>query len=84
LVDNMTDGFDLYNLSRTVPSKSFVVPTTKQFTKKGVFGEKGNTVVTGSDHGKVYVFAVNKKESIQRLEHRRESVMIQAVEVNNL
>jgi|SRR5882762_7508238 len=81
LVDNMTNGFDIYNLSRTVPSKSFMVPTTKQFTKKGVFGEKGNTVVTGSDHGKVYVFVVNKTEPIQTLEHGREHVMIQAVEV---
>lgn len=77
----MTNGFDLYNLSRTAPSRSFVVPTTKKFAKKGVFGERGNAVVTGSDHGKVYVFMVNKKEPIQRLEHGRENVMIQVVEV---
>jgi hypothetical protein len=81
LVDNMTDGFDLYNLPRTTPSRSFVVPTAKHFAKKGVFGEKGNTVVTGSDHGNVYVFTVNKTEPIQRLEHGREQVMIQTVEV---
>jgi hypothetical protein len=77
----MTNGFDLYNSSRTAPSRSFVVPTTKIFAKKGVFGEKGNTVVTGSDHGKVYVFAVNKSEAMQKLEHGTERVMIQAVEV---
>jgi hypothetical protein len=77
----MTNGFDLYTSSRTSPSKSFVVPTTKIFAKKGVFGEKGRTVVTGSDHGKVYVFAVSKPESVQTLEHGRESVIIQAVEV---
>lgn len=84
LVDNMTNGFDLYNPSRTAPSKSFVVPTTKMFAKKGVFGEKGHTVVTGSDHGKVYVFGVSNTESMQRLEHGSESVMIQAVEVRSL
>lgn len=81
LVDNMTDGFDLYSLSRTSPSRSFIVPTTKTFTKNGVFGEKGHTIVTGSDHGKVYVFPVNKTEPIQRLKHGSEGVMIQAVEV---
>jgi hypothetical protein len=62
----MTNGFDLYSTSRTTPLRTFEVPMTKIFAKKGVFGEKGNTIVTGSDHGKVYVFAVNKKESIQK------------------
>jgi hypothetical protein len=81
LVDNMTNGFDLYNSSRTAPSKSFAVPTTKRFAKKGVFGEKGSAVITGSDHGKVYVFAVNKTDPIQILEHGKERVMIQTVEV---
>ena len=81
LVDNMTNGFDLYGTSCTAPSRSFVVPTTKIFAKKGVFGDKGNSIVTGSDHGKVYVFAVNKKESMQKLEHGSEKLMIQAVEV---
>ena len=82
LVDNMTNGFDLYSLSRTAPLRSFVVPTTQRFVKKGVFGENGNRVVTGSEHGKVYVFAVDKAESVQILEHGREGVMIQTVEVS--
>jgi len=81
LVDNMTNGFDLYSSSRTSPSRSFPVPTTKIFAKKGVFGEKGHAVVTGSDHGKVYLFAVSKTEPMQMLEHVSESTMIQAVEV---
>ena len=77
----MTNGFDLYSSSRTTPSRSYVVPTTKIFAKKGVFGENGHTVVTGSDHGKVYVFAGSKTEYMQRLEHENERVMVQAVEV---
>ena len=81
LVDNMTNGFDLYSLSCTSPLRSFVVPMTKAFTKNGVFGEKGQTVITGSNHGKVYVFAVNKAKPIQTLAHGRKGVMIQAVEV---
>jgi hypothetical protein len=81
LVDNMTNGFDLYSISRTAPSKSFVVSTTKTFAKKGIFGEKGHSVITGSDHRKVYVFAVNKTELVQRLEHGSQGVMIQTVEV---
>jgi hypothetical protein len=84
LVDNMTNGFDLYSSSRTTPSRSFVVPTTKIFAKKGVFGEKGHAVVTGSDHGKVYVFATSKTEVVQRLEHGTERIMIQVVEVSSI
>jgi hypothetical protein len=78
----ITNGFNLYSSSYTSPSKSFVVPMTKIFAKKGVFGEKGHTVITGSDHGKIYVFTVSKPESVQMLEHGSESVMIQAVEVS--
>ena len=58
-----------------------MVPTTKIFTKKGIFGENGHTVITGSDHGKVYVFAGSKTEYVQRLEHENERVMVQAVGV---
>ncbi|KAF8802348.1 hypothetical protein BYT27DRAFT_7261129 [Phlegmacium glaucopus] len=80
----MTNGFDLYSLSRTAPSKSFVVPTTKRFTKKGVFGKNRHIVVTGSDHGKVYVFMVNKTEPMQKLDHESEGVMIQSVETTTV
>ena len=84
LVDNMTNSFDLYSLSCTSPTRSFVIPMTKIYAKKGIFGEKGNTVITGSDHGKVYLFAVNKTDPIQILEHGRGHVMIQTVKVNVL
>ena len=79
----MTNGFDLYNSSRTTPLKSFEVPTTKIYAKKGVFGEKGHIIVTGSDHGMVYVFAV-KTDSMQKLEHGSKGIMIQSVEVKVL
>jgi hypothetical protein len=82
LVDNMTNGFDLYTSTRTVPSKTFLVPTTRKFTKKGTFGEDGQTVITGSDHGHVYVFATDKAEPIQILQHGGGATMIQAVEVS--
>ena len=81
LVNNMTNGFDLYNSSHTTPLRLYVVPTTKIFTNKGVFGENGHTVVMRSDHGKVYVFVGSKTEYVQRLEHENKRVMVQAVEV---
>ncbi|KAF8814865.1 WD40 repeat-like protein [Phlegmacium glaucopus] len=84
LVDNMTNGFDLYSLSCTAPLRSFVVPTTKRFTKKGVFGENRHIIVTGSDHGKVYVFIVNKMEPMQKIDHESEGVMIQSVETTTV
>lgn len=78
----MTNGFDVYNCTRTSPTRSFHVPTARKFIKKGVFGEAGNIIVGGSDHGKVYVFGINKSGPIQVLHHGRKGAMIQIVEVS--
>ena len=79
LIDNMTNGFDLYSATRTTPLRSFYIETCKKYVKKGVFGEKGGIVICGSDHGKVYIFGTNNGEPRQSLRHGKGG-LIQVVE----
>jgi len=81
LIDNMMDGFDLYHANRGSPSCSFKIESSKKFVRNGVFGEKGRVVVCGSDHGKVYVFAMAETELMQILRHGAHTQLIQTVEV---
>lgn len=45
------------------------------------FGEGGKIVVCGSDHGKVYVFAVHDEEPNQELVHGNRGQMVQTIQV---
>lgn len=83
LVDNMTTGFDLYGVNRTVPKQSFLVQNSRRFIKNGIFIENGNAVVCGSDHGRAYIFDVDGRgdRANQVLEHRSSTALIQAIGV---
>jgi hypothetical protein len=80
----MTTGFDLYGINRTAPKQTFLVQNSRRFVKNGIFGENGNTIVCGSDHGRVYIFDVNGRgdRAIQVLEHRSSNALIQAIAVS--
>ena len=84
LVDNMTTGFDLYGINRTAPKQTFLVQNSRRFVKNGIFGENGNIIVCGSDHGRAYIFDVNGRgdRAIQVLEHRSSNALIQAIGVS--
>jgi hypothetical protein len=69
LLDNLTNGFDLYNMTRTSPLRSFDIPTSRKYVKTGVFAERACAVVCGSDHGSVYVFRTNSQDILQTLRH---------------
>jgi hypothetical protein len=69
LLDNLTAGFDLYNMARTSPVRTFSIPTTRRYVKKGVFAEQASAVVCASDHGLLYIFRSNSEELIQTLHH---------------
>jgi hypothetical protein len=69
LIDNLRDGFDLYNLTRPYPMRSFPIPTTKYFVRQGAFVDFMRLAVCGSDHGKVYVFDVKSSTLVETLEH---------------
>lgn len=62
-------GFDLYNMARTSPLRTFCIPTTRRYVKKGVFAEHASVVACGSDHGSVYIFHSNSDEVVQKLCH---------------
>lgn len=47
LINNMTDGFDLYAANRPAPIRSFPVRSTKKYVKGGIFAEGGRAVVCG-------------------------------------
>ena len=83
VIDNMSNGFDLYPPNRNTPTKTFKVDTNKTFVKAGVFAEKGKTVVCGSDHGKAYIFGTDDGKARQILKHGGNDQMIQAVEVRD-
>ena len=81
LIDNMSDGFDLYAANRPAVIRSFLVRSTKKYIKGGVFAESGRAVVCGSDHGKVYVFAIADTNPKQELVHGHCKQLIQTVSV---
>ncbi|PPQ70087.1 hypothetical protein CVT26_013421 [Gymnopilus dilepis] len=79
IVDNMLDGFDLYSPNRSSPIYTFKVDSVKYFVKGVVFGEGGQIIVSGSDHGRVYVFGTRQKELLQSLKHGNREYIIQCI-----
>jgi len=80
LVDNLVDGFDLYQYPRTSPSESFHIPREKSY----VFGctfVGGKLVACGSDHGLVYLYSVDTGRVAGKLRHGSRSAMVQVIEV---
>ena len=67
LVQNLSTGFDLYNIPRTSPIRTFAISTTRRYTNQAVFAERAMLAVCGSDHGKIYIFRLDSPECIQTL-----------------
>jgi hypothetical protein len=83
LVDNLSKGFDLYELPRSSPSYSFAVPNKKKCVKDGAFAEKASAIVCGTDHGQVYVFSTASSTPMQILRAAGKTVEIQAIGVRH-
>jgi hypothetical protein len=81
LIENLSKGFDLYDLPRSSPSYTFAIPTTKRCIKAGVFAEESSVVVCGSDHGKVYVFSTASPIPLQILKQAGGLTAIQTLDV---
>ncbi|KAF8809394.1 hypothetical protein BYT27DRAFT_7254532 [Phlegmacium glaucopus] len=80
-------NFEESEVTHLVPYCAFKIlcgSYNQEIHKKGCFGENRHIVITGSDHGKVYVFMVNKTEPMQILDHESEGVMIQSVETTTV
>ena len=59
LVDNLTNGFDLYQYPQSLPSDSFPIPREKAIVQEGIFLENETSIACGSDHGDIYIFSQN-------------------------
>ena len=81
LVDNLSKGFDLYNLPRSSPSYTFAVPNKKKCVKDGAFAEKASAIVCGTDHGRIYVFSTASSVPTQILTVTGKTVEVQAIGV---
>jgi hypothetical protein len=83
LVENLSKGFDLYDLPRSSPSYTFAVPTKKRCIKVGVFAEDSSIVACGSDHGKIYIFSTASPVPLQIMRQAGRWTDIQALDVRS-
>lgn len=57
VIDNIEDGYDLYDTDRGTFLRTFPTGTPLQFLPRHVaFAKKSKAIAGGSDHGVVYVF----------------------------
>ena len=85
LIDNADTGFELHAIDYSGSSflysadNSLVKVTAKQVK----FGENGDIVVGGSDHGTVYVFNRRTRSTMQLLDHHT-SASAQTITVRHI
>src|SRR5277367_6271599 len=83
LVDNISKGFDLYDLPRSSPSYTFAVPGKKRCVKVGAFAEDSSIIACGSDHGKMYIFSTASPVPLQIMSQSSRWTPIQALDVSS-
>ena len=67
IVDDPSQGVGLFRLDGT-RSKTFAVKETKGWRPRQVtFGDEGRSVISGSDHGVVYIFDRRSRETVDEL-----------------
>ncbi len=74
VVDNIATGFDLYKVVKG--DKKFVRTLevgkpSKTYAKSVVFGNGSRAVITGSDHGKVYIFDRASGSLLKKMTHSK-------------
>ncbi|KAF8576634.1 WD40 repeat-like protein [Ramaria rubella] len=76
VIDNTTDGFDLYWLGNGAYIRTFNTGKPRQNVPKQVtFGEDGKAIVGGSDHGVTYVFDQVKGTNLDVLQHAKKGLV---------
>lgn len=81
VVDNTTDGFDLYTEAGTFVQNFQIGIPIKWFPRQVVFGENSEVIVGGSDHREVYVFDRETGTLLDTLNHGNKA-LIQAVAIS--
>jgi hypothetical protein len=80
-IDNVLDGFDLYQLDKGQAQLLRILPTrpsTVRTPKQVAFCEEGKVVIGGSDHGVVYAFDRRSGQTLDKLPHP-DSTMVQTI-----
>lgn len=81
VVDNATNGFDLYQLESNAFIRNFPTGIPLRSVPKQVrFGENSKVIVGGSDHGRVYVFERKSGRLLDTLHHLK-SGLVQTIAV---
>lgn len=80
-MDNLTNGFDVYEHGNFATKKVFRVHTADRFVKDVKFAEFGATLVGGSDHGGAYIFDTLTGQAQDILQHGDKTQMVQALAV---
>ncbi|KAF8166115.1 hypothetical protein K438DRAFT_1775297 [Mycena galopus ATCC 62051] len=73
-VSDPYNGPALFRYANRTRTNLFEVPRERQggpCASDVCFGEKGSIIVTGSDHGKIYIFDVRSGDTVQELETSR-------------
>jgi hypothetical protein len=83
LVENISKGFDLYDLPQSLPSYAFPVLTKKRCIKAGVFAEDSSLVACGSDPGKIYMFSTASPVPLQIMRQASHWTAIQVLDVSS-
>lgn len=82
LIDNVEDGFDIFELEKGTSIRSFPTGTPTRYLPRQVdFAERARAVVGGSDHGSVYVFDRKTGAPLDVLRHT-EGGLVQTVAVS--
>lgn len=73
VVDNVSDGIDIYNLDTAEYMATFLIPKTSAdvFAKTVAFADQSRAVVGGSDHGIVYIFDRKTGHVIRSLKYAK-------------
>lgn len=56
IIDDVSQGVAVFKLSTTDRLKTFDVPFTTSRLRSVAFHDGNSAIITGSDHGKVYIF----------------------------
>ncbi|PIL27314.1 hypothetical protein GSI_10461 [Ganoderma sinense ZZ0214-1] len=74
------DGFSMHQLpTRNIEATYLTDPSTTTKPKPIMFTENGCRVITGSDHGKVYVFKTEGGKPVDILQHATAGDMVQSI-----
>jgi len=84
LIENLSKGYDLYELPRSSPLCTYPIPTKMRCVKDVVFAENDDFIACGSDHGNVYLFSLDSSEPIQILHQASSNADVQAIDVGTL